>query len=495
MNKEAGIGAFLKSMLGGAKAGGRSVGPFSMNSTGSNIRGATGAAGSMMPKINISPQEVAGAVPGKLSVSYREMGRQQPGAQPWSKPSPQVGPIHLSPQEVGGSAGPMQITPQQLQGVTPHVGEMDMLHRQGLATSGGRPPLGPKLSADLGVQAAGLDVVIKAAAAFNIQPVDVRDLGTLLGTDATGMALSALADPASFTQLLKFAADGTLDANLDGVKRLVAAERTPMTQTPKTASVLDALKAVKAASERKEIEKAAADVMRKAIVKKAAEIYRGRMVSFLDKAASELPLTKQAALRIIQTGLVQGKSLHESLKLAFDNVDDYQLGKMASGLVRLACQHKQANALMGYGPGAGGLGAAPTGGGMGSVPTQGPMSATGPAAGAGDMMGKMAAVQPQAGQTPSEGSTLGGAVGGLAGLLGGLFMAKGGGKAGARTGMQRGVGKPSIGLGSTARMAMPVAGGLGGYAAGNALGPSNQQVGQANPFQRTAQGMQPGVGK
>ncbi len=336
-----------------------------------------------------------------------------------------------------------------------------------------------KKAEDLSVQAANLYAVTKVASAYHIQPRDVADLGTLLGTDATGMALSALADPTSFTQLLKFAADGTLDANLDGLKRFVAAERTPM-PTMKTAAVLDALKAVKAANDRKTIEKNAAAVMRKLIVKKAAEHYRGQMVTYLDKLASDTPLTKQASIRAIQGGIARGLNLHQSLKLAFDHLNDYQLGRLASDLVRAAVQYKQANALMGMGGAGstamgGATGGAPAVSGAGAMPTQGPMSATGPAASSGDMMGKMAATMP--GQPPQEsGSSWGGTAGGIAGMLAGMFAGRGGMRRGPRGGWKRGPVNPMRGMMGAA------VGGIGGTAAGNTLAGGAQQAQSAHPM-------------
>lgn len=323
-------------------------------------------------------------------------------------------------------------------------------------------PGGLKKLPNYAKKAADLSTITKAASAFNIQPGDVALLGQALGTDAADMASAALADPASFTQLLKFAADGTLRANAASLRPQVE-EGTPMTN--KFAAVLPAMQQLKKARDRQTVEKIAADRMRKLLIKKAREVYRRSMVDYLDGVAAKLPLEKQASVRTVQAGIARGLTIHDSLKLAFDDMTDFEMGTLAAGMVRLAALHqKRANAAMGYGPGAA------TGAGTGAaINTTGPLSMTGPAASAGAMMGKMAAAPaPAPAQQQAPGSA------GMAGLFG-----AGGATMGGLLGALLSKGRAGRAMGSMGRTAPLLGVGAGG-AAGVHVG---KGVAQSKPMQ------------
>lgn len=91
----------------------------------------------------------------------------------------------------------------------------------------------------------------------------------------------------------------------------------------------------------------AKDVMRHAIVKKAAELHRkvaaDQFVRGMDKVASFMPLEKQAMLRKVQAAVAEGKPLSHAIKIAYPHLNGEQRGILATKLVKVACQVKQAS--------------------------------------------------------------------------------------------------------------------------------------------------------
>lgn len=91
----------------------------------------------------------------------------------------------------------------------------------------------------------------------------------------------------------------------------------------------------------------AKDVMRHAIVKKAAELHRkvaaDQFVRGMDKVASFMPLEKQAMIRKLQAAVAEGKPLSHAIKLAYPHLNGEQRGILATKLVKVACQVKQAS--------------------------------------------------------------------------------------------------------------------------------------------------------